>query len=175
MALAASGVIVLADVIVPQMGISSAVTTTLKSIDFANALMNGMLSILLFAGAVHVDLDELAQRKWAIGLMATLGVLTTVRERLGDPAAAAEALSQLSRLAPTELVLAVRPKLASHTMFSNKHKTGKTGAFQTRFAALIVTLRTPASASRPFSFPSSGLGTYVLEAPASLGAKQSFG
>ena len=39
--------------------------------------MNGMLSVLLFAGAVHVDLAELAARKWAIGLMASVGVLTS--------------------------------------------------------------------------------------------------
>ena len=37
--------------------------------------MNGMLSVLLFAGAVHVDFSELAARKWAIGLMASLGVM----------------------------------------------------------------------------------------------------
>ncbi|MDH3742384.1 MAG: sodium:proton antiporter, partial [Hyphomicrobiales bacterium] len=33
------------------------------------------LSLLLFAGAVHVDLEEMAQRKWAIGIMATFGVV----------------------------------------------------------------------------------------------------
>ena len=33
--------------------------------------------VLLFAGAVHIDLEELAQRKWAIGIMATLGVMTS--------------------------------------------------------------------------------------------------
>jgi CPA1 family monovalent cation:H+ antiporter len=34
-----------------------------------------MLSFLLFAGALHIDLSELAQRKWAIGFLASLGVL----------------------------------------------------------------------------------------------------
>jgi CPA1 family monovalent cation:H+ antiporter len=32
----------------------------LEEIDFDKALMHGMLSFLLFAGALHVDLDELA-------------------------------------------------------------------------------------------------------------------
>jgi len=77
MALLASGVIVLADVLWPQLGISRAVGAALRKVDFANALMNGMLALLLFAGAVHVNFAELAERKWAIGLMATLGVLVS--------------------------------------------------------------------------------------------------
>ena len=76
-ALLASGMIILADLVFPQFGITATVTKTLVSIDFDKTLMNGMLSFLLFAGAVHVDLDELAARKWAIGLMATMGVLTS--------------------------------------------------------------------------------------------------
>lgn len=47
------------------------------SIDFSDALMNGMLSFLLFAGALHVNLDDLASRKWTIGLLATVGLLMT--------------------------------------------------------------------------------------------------
>ncbi len=77
MALLASAVIVLADVLWPGLGISRAVSAALRKVDFANALMNGMLALLLFAGAVHVNFAELAERKWAIGLMATLGVLVS--------------------------------------------------------------------------------------------------
>ncbi len=75
MALGASGLMVIADLIWPSLGIAETVGAALRKIDFANALMNGMLALLLFAGAVHVDFSELAARKWAIGLMATLGVL----------------------------------------------------------------------------------------------------
>ncbi|MGI9462704.1 MAG: cation:proton antiporter, partial [Aestuariivirgaceae bacterium] len=77
MALAASGVVVLADLAAPKFGISDVVTAQLTRIDFATTLMEGMLSLLLFAGAVHVDLEEMAQRKWAISIMATLGVITS--------------------------------------------------------------------------------------------------
>ena len=49
----------------------------LAAVDFDEALLHGMLSFLLFAGALHVDLDELAQRKWAIGFLATAGVLVS--------------------------------------------------------------------------------------------------
>ena len=76
-ALAASGAIVLLELVAPSTSVSETVTATLGSIDFYDTLMNGMLSVLLFAGAVHVDLDELAVRKWAIGTMATLGVVTS--------------------------------------------------------------------------------------------------
>jgi len=37
--------------------------------------MEGMLAFLLFAGALHVDFDFLKDQKWAIGVMATVGVL----------------------------------------------------------------------------------------------------
>ena len=74
-ALAASGAIVLFDLAVPSSQVAENVTAALKSIDFYETLMEGMLSVLLFAGAVHVDFNELSQRKWAIGLMASVGVL----------------------------------------------------------------------------------------------------
>lgn len=76
-ALAASGVIVLADYVFPDYGIGVVVRGSLARIDFYDTVMNGMLSVLLFAGAVHVDFEELAARKWAIGLMATMGVLVS--------------------------------------------------------------------------------------------------
>jgi len=46
-------------------------------IDFNQVLMQGMLSLLLFAGALHVNLEELAQNKWPIGILATVGVVTS--------------------------------------------------------------------------------------------------
>ncbi|MCP5451804.1 MAG: sodium:proton antiporter [Gammaproteobacteria bacterium] len=46
-------------------------------IDFNQVLMQGMLSLLLFAGALHVNLEELAQQKWPIGILATVGVVAS--------------------------------------------------------------------------------------------------
>lgn len=63
------------DAVVPGMALGSAVTGLVSRIDFTETLMKGMLSLLLFAGAMHVDLDDLASRKWAIASMATAGVL----------------------------------------------------------------------------------------------------
>ena len=39
--------------------------------------MKGLLSFLLFAGALHVDLDALMSRRWAISTLATLGIVTS--------------------------------------------------------------------------------------------------
>ena len=49
----------------------------LSSIDFSDVLMQGMLSLLLFAGALHVDLSELKAYRWQIGALAVLGTLTS--------------------------------------------------------------------------------------------------
>ncbi len=49
--------------------------SVVRSIDFNKTLMVGMLSFLLFAGALHVDLAELLSEKWAVGVYATAGVL----------------------------------------------------------------------------------------------------
>lgn len=46
-----------------------------SQIDFSNLLMDGMLSFLLFAGALHINLSDLRERRWAIGLLATGGVM----------------------------------------------------------------------------------------------------
>ncbi len=47
----------------------------LRSIDFSDVLMQGMLSLLLFAGALHVDLSELRAFRWPIGSLAVFGTL----------------------------------------------------------------------------------------------------
>jgi len=47
----------------------------LRSIDFSNVLMQGMLSLLLFAGALHVDLSELKAYRWPVAALAVFGTL----------------------------------------------------------------------------------------------------
>jgi CPA1 family monovalent cation:H+ antiporter len=47
----------------------------LGHLDFYDTLMHGMLSFLLFAGALHVNFGDLLGRKWIIFLLATAGVL----------------------------------------------------------------------------------------------------
>ncbi|AMM26321.1 cation:proton antiporter [Variovorax sp. PAMC 28711] len=47
----------------------------LRSIDFTDVLMQGMLSFLLFAGALHVDLRALRQYRWQVATLALVGTL----------------------------------------------------------------------------------------------------
>lgn len=49
----------------------------LQSVDFSALLMQGMLSLLLFAGALHVDLSELRSYRWQIGLLAIAGTVAS--------------------------------------------------------------------------------------------------
>ena len=55
--------------------IQNKATVVLEGIDFNKALMHGMLSFLLFSGALHVNLEDLAQHKWIISILATFGVV----------------------------------------------------------------------------------------------------
>ena len=76
----ASLAVVAADALIPGFAPGQAVRGFLQGIDFETALMEGMLSFLLFAGALHVNLEGLINRKWTIGILATIGVVlsTTV-------------------------------------------------------------------------------------------------
>jgi len=63
-----------------KLGISALddqVKEILGSIDFSLVLMQGMLALLLFAGALHINLDELRAYRWQIGLLAVLGTVTS--------------------------------------------------------------------------------------------------
>ena len=51
--------------------------TFLRKIDFHQTLMNGMLSFLLFAGALHVNINDLKQQRGVIGILATFGVIAS--------------------------------------------------------------------------------------------------
>ena len=73
-ALASLGVIAL-DRLVPGSQLSASAFAFLAGLDFHTALMNGMLSFLLFAGALHVDWSEMRRGRWPILVLSTVGVL----------------------------------------------------------------------------------------------------
>lgn len=54
---------------------ASDVEAMLHQIDFDEALLHGILSFLLFAGALHVDLESLRQHRWIVATLASVGVL----------------------------------------------------------------------------------------------------
>jgi monovalent cation:H+ antiporter, CPA1 family len=55
--------------------LKSQASDLLRALDFDKTLMQVMLSFLLFAGALHINLEDLAKQKWPIGILASFGVL----------------------------------------------------------------------------------------------------
>lgn len=58
-----------------ELGASRWVAGILRTVDFSDALLHGMLGALLFAGALHLNLNDLREKKLAISVLATVGVL----------------------------------------------------------------------------------------------------
>lgn len=56
-------------------GLHAYETSLLQSINFSEVLMQGMLSLLLFAGALHIDLSELKSYRWQVAALAVVGTL----------------------------------------------------------------------------------------------------
>ncbi|MCZ6625806.1 MAG: sodium:proton antiporter [Deltaproteobacteria bacterium] len=56
-------------------GVENQARSLLADIDFSATLLHGMLGFLLFAGALHVNLEDLMRQKWVISSLATAGVL----------------------------------------------------------------------------------------------------
>ncbi|MFT5232377.1 MAG: CPA1 family monovalent cation:H+ antiporter, partial [Candidatus Krumholzibacteriia bacterium] len=61
----------------PSLQIVEQLQTMLSNIDFNQALMHGMLGFLLFAGALHVDLEYFVRAKGTIATLATVGLVTS--------------------------------------------------------------------------------------------------
>ena len=72
--LAASMVILGVDLVAPGLGIADVVRQEVTAIDFSDALLEGMLGLLLFAGALHVKISDLREQWRVVLLMATMGV-----------------------------------------------------------------------------------------------------
>jgi len=73
-------IISLALVIIGQFGfagLEAKIARVLISVDFNKLLMQGMLSFLLFAGALTINLNDLYSARWEIGILATLGTITS--------------------------------------------------------------------------------------------------
>jgi CPA1 family monovalent cation:H+ antiporter len=71
----ASMLVIGIDNVLPDSDLSERVGAFLIGIDFHTTLMDGMLSFLLFAGALHVDWAEMRRGRWPILILSTIGVL----------------------------------------------------------------------------------------------------
>lgn len=71
----ASLLVVALDEILPLSSVSRDLVGFIAGIDFHATLMDGMLSFLLFAGALHVSWQQLQKGRWAILVLSTVGVV----------------------------------------------------------------------------------------------------
>jgi CPA1 family monovalent cation:H+ antiporter len=67
--------LLLANEFIPVVTLDNWVARTLERMNFTETLLQGMLSFLLFAGALHVDLDRLRDNWLPVLLLSTAGVL----------------------------------------------------------------------------------------------------
>ncbi len=78
LSLLVSGTILLVHAIFPAWGLADAARGVLTQIDFSETLLLGLLSFLLFAGALHIDLTALIASARNVVTLATVGtVLST--------------------------------------------------------------------------------------------------
>ena len=75
--LLASFVLLGLDVMLPALGIADNVRGIVTGIDFSEALLEGMLGLLLFAGALHVNISDLRRYKLPIGILACIGTIVS--------------------------------------------------------------------------------------------------
>jgi Na+:H+ antiporter len=76
--LAVSLVILAAHAFVPGWQLLQEAEGLLERFEFSDILLEGLLSFLLFAGSLNVNLPELLDRKWSVLVLATVGVLISM-------------------------------------------------------------------------------------------------
>ena len=82
--LRASFCLLCVDLILPSLGLLTIMHKAVDGFEFSSALLEGMLGLLLFAGALHVKLTDLKANWRVVLLMATMGVaLSTVVAGVG--------------------------------------------------------------------------------------------
>ncbi|AGI65914.1 putative sodium/hydrogen exchanger [Octadecabacter antarcticus 307] len=73
-ALIASFAVIATDTLFPSLTVEEQIRAQVLELEFSEALLEGMLGLLLFAGALHVKLSDLRKAWLVIFLMATIGV-----------------------------------------------------------------------------------------------------
>ncbi len=71
------GSMVLIGVSALSFNIHAPVTALVSGLDFEALVLKGLLGFLLFAGALHVNLDDLGRQKGIIAVLATVGVIVS--------------------------------------------------------------------------------------------------
>ena len=74
-ALLASLAVMALDYALPEFQIVNKLRVQIEDLDFSKTLLDGMLGLLLFAGALHVKMEDLRAQGRIVFLMATMGVV----------------------------------------------------------------------------------------------------
>lgn len=77
-ALVASLCVLGLDALHPDLGVAEEMRSFVTGAEFSRTLLEGMLGLLLFAGALHVRVEDLRLQAWTIAIMATLGVALSI-------------------------------------------------------------------------------------------------
>ena len=113
-------------------GVAERVRGFLERVNFDDTLLHGMLGYLLFAGALHININDLREQKYIIGLLSTLGVLLTtfivggliywIAPRFGIPMRLIDCLLFGALIAPTDpiAVLAILKTLGAPKSLETK-------------------------------------------------------
>lgn len=64
-----------ADFVLPEAQLAETTSRFLSGINFHTTLLDGMLSFLLFAGALHVNWEDMKRGRWPILVLSTVGVI----------------------------------------------------------------------------------------------------
>ena len=67
-------IILLADRLISALDLRQSWLQILESTDMPHVFLDRLLAFMLFAGSLHVDVDQLIERKWTVLLLATLSV-----------------------------------------------------------------------------------------------------
>ena len=59
------------------LAISPHVRELVARLDFGNTLLHGMLGLMLFAGALHIDVGDLGAERWTVGSLALIGTVAS--------------------------------------------------------------------------------------------------
>jgi len=131
-------------------------------VDFADIVFHGLLSLLLFAGALHVDLSKMRTQRRAVLMLATVGVLISVAvvglgffyvaQWLGHPISLLWCLTFGALISPTDpiAVLSVLKRAAAPESLETKI-TGESLFNDGTAVVAFVTLVGLASGANEFS------------------------
>jgi len=143
----------------------NAIAQLVATIDFSEIVLHGMLSVLLFAGALHINLHALRRAKMTVFILATVGVVMATfitgiltwwgASLLGIALPFAYALLFGALISPTDPIAVMGILKSSGAPKSLYTKTGGESLFNDGiavvfFAAILAWIQNPESVSQQF-------------------------